>query len=352
MPDINQRIYLKLMFLLGNGQNTPSMVLLFGIQICLFITFFEMMMNDWIYGQPRCLRQVNIYYEMKRKMATVDMNPLVSLIIPVKDGLKYTKMMLESFFENTEYPNYELIFVDNGSRKPTRDYLKSIEAIDIIVRFEDNVGFPAGVNAGIEEAKGDYIGILNNDILLSKGWLTKLMLVLQDNPDIGIVSPLRVGIIDGGTGILPFQYEGLIDYPDVSFTKEINLDKLRQGMSEFTEEVGDGFKGYFCTDYTMLPFFCTILRRQVFDQIGLLDEDFGIGLVEDTYFCRLAKQAGWRLASCLDCYVHHFISRTLRRMLGEKNMNQKARENYALMNAKLAKANEDRDRDTDIQQAG
>lgn len=265
--------------------------------------------------------------------------PLVSLVVPVKDSLKFTKLMMETYREATSYPNRELIFVDNGSTSATRRYLKAQDDIDVVVRFSSNVGFPAGVNAGIEEARGEYVGILNNDILLSHGWLTKMVRVLQERPKIGIVSPLRVGKVEGYPGILPFQHKNLEGWPDSSFSREQKLQKLMDGMHEFVAQIEEGFFGQVYTGHTMLPFFCTLIRRAVFDDVGLLDEDFGVGLVEDTYFCRKATDAGWGLASCLDDYVHHFMSQTLSRVVGdEENMAAAAQKNYALMRRKLAEA--------------
>lgn len=264
-------------------------------------------------------------------------NPLVSLIVPVKDNLRYTKLMMESYQEHTAYKNRELIFVDNGSKKPTRGYLRILPDVEAIVRFSRNIGFPAGVNAGIEEAKGDLIGILNNDILLSHGWLTKMVRLLNRQDDLGIVSPLRIGMANGHPEILMWQVKGLEHFPDSSFTVEKNVGKLREEMDSFVAKLENRFSGEYCSNHTMLPFFCTVIRREVFHDVGMLDEEFGVGLVEDTYFCRRAVRAGWGLASCLDNYVHHFCSRTLIQVLGTQEAMEKAmQQNYRLMEAKLA----------------
>lgn len=266
--------------------------------------------------------------------------PLVSLVVPVKDSLKFTKLMMETYREATLYPNKELIFVDNGSTSATGNYLREQSDIDVIVRFSHNTGFAAGVNAGIEEASGEYIAILNNDILLTSGWLKKMLRVMHTYDDIAIVSPLRVGARGEHCFILPFQYEKLNDFPDHSFTHETDEKMLRKRMREFVELLEERYDGQIYTGHTMLPFFCVLLRRAVFDKVGMLDEDFGVGLVEDTYFCRLLTLKGYRLASCLDLYVHHFISRTLTRVLGTSEaMHKQMIANYALMNRKLAELN-------------
>lgn len=268
-------------------------------------------------------------------------NRLVSLIVPVCDGLRDTRRMVESYQAHTSYEPRELIFVDNGSGQPTRRYLEGLrkkDIVDSIVRLPKNEGFPAGVNQGLAHADGDYIGILNNDIWLTHGWLEKMVRVLEENPTVGIVSPLRVGMGNEHPHILDWQMNSVPNYPDHRFTAETDLKILRQKMDKFVNEIEARCDGVFNINHTMLPFFCTLIRREVFNDVGLLDEDFGVGLVEDTYFCRLATQKGWELASCLDNYVHHFISQTLKRVVGEEEMAVQQAANYKLMNRKLAEA--------------
>jgi len=246
--------------------------------------------------------------------------------------------MMDSFREYTNWSRWELIFVDNGSAKATRDYLADLDECSTIVRYSHNVGFPAGVNGGIEEAQGDHIGILNNDILFSHNWLTKMVKVLMENEEVGIVSPLRVGMGKGRPQILGWQFDGLMgDVPSTEFTGEINMNKLRQGIDGFVAKMEELYPNAMCWNHDMVPFFCTLVRRQVFDDVGMLDEDFGIGMVEDTYFCRLAKLKGWQLVSCLDNYVHHFCSQTLKRVIGDNEAQQELQKrNYKLMHKKLA----------------
>jgi GT2 family glycosyltransferase len=262
---------------------------------------------------------------------------LVSLVVPVKDNLEYTKLMLSTYREHTLWPGKELIFVDNGSESDTLAYLKRQKDVDVAIRLDANVGFAAGVNAGMEEAQGDVVGILNNDILLSHGWLGKLMRVFEQVPDVGIASPVRVGNVDGYPGILPWQVSSLKDYPDHSFTRRGKLEDILAGMHEFTEKVEESHAGAVCLEHTMLPFFCTLIRREVIDELGMLDEDFGIGLTEDTHYCHRAIAAGWKLASCLDCYVHHFMSKTLIKELGSMDaIHEVARRNALIMHKKEA----------------
>jgi len=267
----------------------------------------------------------------------VKSKPDVSLVVPVHNELKYTKLMMESFRKHTHHPSLELIFVDNGSAWPTRHYLESQPDIDMVIHFSDNVGFPAGVNAGIEQSRGEIVGILNNDILLSHNWLEKMLSALETYPALGIVSPLRTGRIENFPGVLPFQFDGRESPPDSSFSRETDIKRLTAGMDTFVDRIEKEYAGEVCFDHTMIPFCCALIRHKVFDKVGLLDEDFGIGLVEDTHFCHLALRAGFALGSCLDNYAHHFMSRTLFTVLGgEEAAEKQARLNHVLASKKEA----------------
>ena len=88
----------------------------------------------------------------------------LSIITLTYNKLKYTKKYVESLFKYTK--DFELIIVDNGSTDGTREYLKSLDNIKLILN-DENVGFSKGNNQGLEIAEGEYIAFLNNDISLS-----------------------------------------------------------------------------------------------------------------------------------------------------------------------------------------
>ena len=91
----------------------------------------------------------------------------LSVITLTLNKLEYTKNFIESLKKYTK--DFELIIVDNGSTDGTVEYIKSMPEIKLIQNTE-NKGFSAGNNQGIEIAQGEYIGFLNNDILLYPNW--------------------------------------------------------------------------------------------------------------------------------------------------------------------------------------
>ena len=91
----------------------------------------------------------------------------LSIITLTLNKLDYTKKFIKSLFEYTK--DFELIIVDNGSTDGTVEYLETLDNIKLIKNSE-NKGFSAGNNQGIAMAEGEYIGFLNNDILLYPNW--------------------------------------------------------------------------------------------------------------------------------------------------------------------------------------
>jgi GT2 family glycosyltransferase len=116
--------------------------------------------------------------------------PLVSVIILNYNGKKFLKNCIFSTL-NTDYPNFEVILVDNASTD------ESIEIAQYFVKhsnfkiisLEKNMGFSKGNNIGASHASGKYLVFLNNDTVVDKNWLNELLTVIDQDPSIGAVQP-------------------------------------------------------------------------------------------------------------------------------------------------------------------
>ncbi len=212
---------------------------------------------------------------------------LTSIVILTQNQLDFTKACVESIRARTDEP-YELIFVDNASTDGTPDYLRSVPGAKLIVNTE-NRGFPAACNQGIGLAKGEYVLLLNNDTIVTTGWLDRLLRVFDEDPQIGLVGPVSNNV--SGEQQVPATYDDLA-----------NLD----GFAWEWGKTHDGKR----SDSDRLIGFCLLIRRDVIERIGLLDEQFGIGCFEDDDYCRRALAAGYRAAIARDAFVHHFGGRT------------------------------------------
>jgi GT2 family glycosyltransferase len=201
----------------------------------------------------------------------------VSIVIPVYNQLEYTIMCVESIKKNTPDNLYEFVFVDNGSTDGTKEYLTTLEKTTIITNSV-NRGVAPAWNQGIRASAGDYIVILNNDIIVPPKWLENLVGVLEKNPDIYYVSPL---------------YERLEMAPDYE-KRAAELAEKEPGI------VSDHFIG-----------FCFVMKRQTIREIGFFDEQFEMGWYEDADYQARLKKAGHPPVGVDNVLIHHFESKTL-----------------------------------------
>lgn len=213
---------------------------------------------------------------------------LTSIVILTFNQLGYTKLCLESIRRYTPEP-HELIVVDNASTDGTVEYLQGQTDVKLVLNRE-NKGFAKGCNQGIAAAAGDYVLLLNNDTIAAPRWLNNLITCMESDQSTGIVGPRS-------------NYAKEPQYLRVNYT---TIEEMLEFSKAFNKS-SDPAKWF---ELDMVVGFCMLIRRQVIDDIGLLDEQFGIGFYEDDDYCRRAKEKGFKIMCAGDTFVHHFGSRS------------------------------------------
>ncbi|WP_158560653.1 glycosyltransferase [Paenibacillus contaminans] len=222
--------------------------------------------------------------------------PKVSIVIVAFNRWAMTSACLESLLCNTNYPNYEIIVVNNGSTDETESGLAAMRHPRIrTVACDSNAGFSGGNEIGCKAASGEYLVLLNNDTLVPCGWLPRLIKPLKENFEIGLVGPMSNHV--GNDQALDFFCGNSIIGADEAWLRDFY--RYYRGGVRFTE---------------MLGFFCVAMRKATYLKVGELDKGYGISMFEDDDYCKRVKQAGYRLAIIEDAFVFHHGSASFRNM--------------------------------------
>jgi GT2 family glycosyltransferase len=211
-----------------------------------------------------------------------------SIIIVTFNGLHDSTIpCLESIFRSTGNEDYEIVVVDNNSSDGTPAYLKELAKRESRVKLvlnASNRGFAGGNNDGIRAASGNCFILLNNDIQVTDGWLTKLRESLQNDHSIGLIGPVSNSVGN----------EQKI-YTEGTSPAEI----IEEGLAWARQSCGDSF------ETERLGFFCVAFRRDILNDVGLLDEAYDLGFYEDDDYCIRVRQAGFVLTCREDVFIYH-----------------------------------------------
>ena len=194
--------------------------------------------------------------------------------------------------------DYRLIFVDNGSPQ-FEAVLPEVERHPhLLVRNTRNVGFVKAVNAGIWLSQAEHVVLMNNDTEAVPGWLEKL------------AAPLKhMVVLSGPRTTAKMSWQG-------------------------RTPPGEGFK--ILPETAMLAFFCTMFRRDIFDVVGVLDEDFGLGFGDDDHYCWKVQSKGYRLALVEDLVIPHHHRSSFQTLYSREEISEQQWANYAIFYGKKA----------------
>lgn len=206
--------------------------------------------------------------------------PKVFIILLQYNYPEYTIECIRSL-QKLDYPNYEIVVVDNASSSETQEAIKRHFPQIPLIRNKKNLGYTGGNNVGIRYSlqKGaDYIYILNNDTIVAKNSLKKLVEMLQSNPEIGAVMPKI------------YYY----DKPDTIQGAGCKIS-VRRGLAGLvgTNEIDRGqYERVTETDYISG---CALLtKKEVIEKVGLFDENYFI-YYDDVDWSVRARQSGFKL---------------------------------------------------------
>ena len=218
--------------------------------------------------------------------------PICDVVIPIWNQPELTQRCLESILLSTDEP-IRLILIDNGSGPQTRLALEKFQKQSPfpvqIIRNDTNLGFIKATNQGIRASQAEWVCFLNNDTVVTQGWLCEMLKVAREDPKIGLVNPTSNSL-------------GFYLGKESLSTYAASLKSQSGSATELSTALG----------------FCLLAKRSLFDSIGLLDETFGMGNFDDDDLSQRVRLGGYRCVRACAAYVYHEEKASFRNLPGWK----------------------------------
>jgi len=212
--------------------------------------------------------------------------PLVSIVVVNFNGLSYIDALFASL-QTQDYPAYEVLLVDNGSTDGSVELVRSNFAEVKIVENGENLGYSGAINLAAEKCQGDYITILNMDVVVEPGWLGPLIDFLEVNPSAGAVNPQillaeeqeTINALGQNVHVTGLGFNRLLHYPAVEADKEPRRVSGLQGAA-------------------------FVMRRDLFTAVGGMNAT-NFMYHEDVDISWLINLAGYDIYCVPESIVHH-----------------------------------------------
>jgi GT2 family glycosyltransferase len=224
--------------------------------------------------------------------------PSVSIVLLNLNGEEFSRLWSALFELNYPRSKYEIVFVDNGSMDRSVEIFQSVaqenpEVAVRMVRNNENLGYSKGNNVGVKEAKGKYVVLLSNDILVDANWLVNMIKALESNHSIGVAQSSMYLLSD---------------------VKQVDIG------AHFIDKLGYCFRAHPSADvldiYYLQPFtYVTevffaegavmFFKRSLLEKTrGLFDDDYFM-FYEDIDFCWRARLVGYKVCIVPQSRVYH-----------------------------------------------
>ncbi len=221
--------------------------------------------------------------------------PRISVVIPSWNGRRLLEHCLERLALARRWTRqpWEVLVVDNGSDDGTEAWIRDLRRERPwlrCIRLEKNHGFAGGCNAGIREARGSHVLLLNNDTLPGIWMCHEMLRVQRRIPGAGLVGAVS-NYVKGRQVVALLENEGPHDLAAIE-------ERLRAEAGPLVEEVEE------------LAGLSLLAPKAFFDEVGGFAEEYGLGNYEDDDLCLRARIAGHRLLIAPGAYCHHLGNKT------------------------------------------
>ncbi|MBA4375970.1 MAG: glycosyltransferase family 2 protein [Anaerolinea sp.] len=211
---------------------------------------------------------------------------------------------LNSIRHSTQSITYDICVVDNGSTDGSAEMIVSEFPEVLLIRNSTNKGFAAANNQGIHASTGRYILLLNSDTIVPAGALEAMVAFADEHRDVGILGPKLInadGIVEKSGEQFPSLLKSLVS----------NIRPVRNVLPRHLTEqlLVRGWEGIAPCDVGYISGACMLVRREAFEQAGMLDEDYFM-YGEEIDWCYRIRNAGWRVVYYPQVEIVHLRDRS------------------------------------------
>ncbi len=235
---------------------------------------------------------------------------MISFVITHCQTPVLLKLCLKSIKDNVGDLNYEIIVSDSQAGKSIRELIEEKFPQVKYLPFPKNVGYAKLVNKGIKFSKGEYILILNADILILKDTVKQMVEYMEENPEVGIIGP-RLLTFSNQPQVSCFRF------PTISaiVARRTFLKRLSWGKKKIRYFLmkDEDFSSAKPVDWVQGS--AMLVRRKAIDKVGLMDERFFMYL-EDTDWCRRFWRNGYQVVYLPIAQMSHYYYRVSKKWGG------------------------------------
>lgn len=221
-------------------------------------------------------------------------NPFVSIIIPTKDNYSLLKICIESIFKKTEYKYYEIIIVDNQTTQVAAlKYLNKLNSMDKIkvIQYDKTFNYAAINNYAAEEASGEFIAFLNNDIeVINKEWLSEML---------GHAKRKEIGIVGAK-----------LYYPDMTIQHGGVVLGIGGVAGHAHKHFDSNEHGYFSRlkiiqNYSALTAACIVIKKDIFKEVNGFEEELVVAFNDIDLSLKVLEKGYRNLWTPYAELIHH-----------------------------------------------
>ena len=249
--------------------------------------------------------------------------PLVSIVLVTWNGETLLQKHLNSVL-SMDYPNKEVIIVDNGSHDNSVEYLKQHHPAIKVIALPENLGTAEGSNVALPHCSGKYVFWISNDMEFESDLLTLLIDEIESDETVGVCTVKMRRLIDGKKTDIIDSVGASVDL--LGFPSAVGIEQEDRGQHDQVREVFFSFGG------------ALLIRKELTDSGIVYDPDF-LTLTDDIDLCWRVRLRGYKVKVVPQAILYHRVSATLskshnraeKRFISERNTMRTLLKNYSFL---------------------